>query len=459
MEGVDLSVLAKMPLAEAVLTIWRLVADEERLQSVFERYRGRCYEQSIRFCTIIRLIADALLQYDGSGNQSFSRAREAGTLTASSRAAYGKLSRMPVSLSLGLFAEMSDSLRELLPSDAIYHSPRSLRQFAIVTVDGKTIKHVMRRLKPLRGAKGGVMGGKALVALDHATSLVLAVVADPDGNANDVRLIPSLFPEVRRRRPGRLLWLADRQFCDLVQMDRFANPGDAFVLRYNAKLGFQRDPQVPRQMHTDERGRRVLEEWGWLGRVGHPQRRYVRRVTLKRRGEEDVSLVTNLLDASLHPATDLLQLYHERWGIERAFQQITEVFGLQRLIGGTPEATIFQFAFCLLLYNQIQLLRTYIAEHQEREAETISTEQLFVDVRRQLIAWSIVVPPEQTATWIPSRTRAQTRRRLQQLMRNQWSDRWIKATNSKPRRHQHRPVIRTHTTVYRVLQAAAEARS
>jgi len=46
MDGIQEGILAKMPLAEAVLTVWRFVADEDRLQSVFERHRGRCYEQS-----------------------------------------------------------------------------------------------------------------------------------------------------------------------------------------------------------------------------------------------------------------------------------------------------------------------------------------------------------------------------------------------------------------------------
>jgi hypothetical protein len=35
----------------------------------------------------------------------------------------------------------------------------------------------------------------------------------------------------------------------------------------------------------------------------------------------------------------------QRWGIEQVFQKVTEVFHLQGLIGGTPKATIFQFAF------------------------------------------------------------------------------------------------------------------
>ena len=63
-------VVARMPLAEAVLLLWRWLADEEHLQSVFERWRGRCYEKIISFTLMVHLIADALLQYAGSGRRS-----------------------------------------------------------------------------------------------------------------------------------------------------------------------------------------------------------------------------------------------------------------------------------------------------------------------------------------------------------------------------------------------------
>jgi hypothetical protein len=61
--------------------------------------------------------------------------------------------------------------------------------------------------------------------------------------------------------------------------------------------------------------------------------RYVRRVTLIRPGGEDVGVITGRLDDRQYPAADLLAIYLTRWQIENVFQQITEVFHLQRLIG------------------------------------------------------------------------------------------------------------------------------
>lgn len=443
--------LERMPLAEAALLLWRWVADEEHLGSLFDRYRGRCYEKVISFATMVQLIADALLKYKGSGHQSFGRARESAELEASLTAAYGKLGRLPVALSMGFLRESADRLRTVFPEGVRRTLPPSVRGMTPVILDGKAIKRVAKRLKKLRGAQGGMLGGRALVALEFTTGLAMAMHAHPDGDANDVRFMPELLPEVRQRISGARLWIADRQFCDLVQMEHFTGHGDHFVVRYNAKVGFHADASRPAREGRDRQGRRYLEEWGWLGRESHKQRRYVRRITLFRQGEEEIGVVTDLLDAGAYPADDLLELYSQRWGIERVFQKVTEVFGLEGLIGGTPEATIFQFAFCLLLYDQIEVVRAYIAQRQARDAEAISMEQLFVDVQQELIAWNVVVPRQATLDHFQETTAAELCRHLRRLLGSRWSDRWIKSVNKQRRAHPPNARHKAHGCVYRIL--------
>ncbi len=67
-------VLARMPLAEAVLALWCWAADPAYLNQIFEQYRGRCYEKILSFPLIVRLLRDALLEHDGSGRKSFEHA-------------------------------------------------------------------------------------------------------------------------------------------------------------------------------------------------------------------------------------------------------------------------------------------------------------------------------------------------------------------------------------------------
>ena len=290
--------------------------------------------------------------------------------------------------------------------------PVSLRSLVPIAVDGKVVKNVPKRLKPLWQTPGGVLGGKALVALDLARGLAVAMATDPDGETNDAKLVPCLVPQVQKLYADEvILWLGDRQFCDLNQTEQFTAAGHHFVVRYHLQGGFSPGWDAPRSIAgTDTQGRSWHEEWGWLGTARHKKRRYVRRITLERDGQEPIILVTDLVDEEAYPASDLLALYLMRWGIERVFQKITEVFHLEHLIGTTPEGTLFQLAFCLLIYNVIQVVRGYVAVAAQREPETISVELLFDDVQRDLVALHEVLDvAEITALFAPVPTAASMR--------------------------------------------------
>jgi len=449
-----LTVLHRLPLAEAVLHLWRWQCDAAFLNDLFAAHRGACYTKELSFATLVALIGDALLEHDGSGRQSFQRGRAQGELTVSDQAAYQKLGRLPVAVSEAFLVSATQGLQELFPPVApAADVPESLRGFRVITVDGKAIKRVPKRLRPLRGRSGGVLGGKALVALDLARGLAVAMATDPDGETNEAKLVPDLLPQVRAQYAG-VLWLADAQFGNPAQAAAFtARPGDHFLVRDDGKTTFVRDRDRPVQQGRDGQGRVYEEDWGWWGSLRNPHRRYVRRLRLTRPNATPIMLITDLVDAAAYPAVDLLTLYLARWGIERVFQQITEVFQLQRLIGSTPRGTLFQLAFCLLLYNQIQVVRAYVAEGAQRPLASVSTELLFEDVRRQVIALSEVVPAADVVRLVPALpTAAQLRQRLRELLHPAWTERWQKAPAKKRTPPHSGTKKREHKSAYRLIQ-------
>src|SRR5438067_1023227 len=85
------------------------------------------------------------------------------------------------------------------------------------------------------------------------------VRADPDGEANDIRLVPRVLPLARAAVAGPRLWVADRQFCDLDQPARFCAGGDHYLIRFSKKTGFHPDPSRPAQAGVDGRGRAFRE--------------------------------------------------------------------------------------------------------------------------------------------------------------------------------------------------------
>jgi hypothetical protein len=449
--------LARLPLAEAVLTVWRFVADADWIGRIYDENRGRSYEKLLSFPTMVSLVRDALLEHDGSGKQSFEAAQSRGELPASFRATYGKLGRTPLPVSTAFLAGCTARISAVYPQDPQAHTPvpKSLDDYEVLVFDGKAIKRVAKRLKPLWETAGGLLGGRALVALNLRSGLAVAMRAHPDGDANEVRFVGDLVPEVRQLLPRKRLWVADSSFCDLTQPARFAEQGDAFLVRYHPKVPFFADPARAACEGRDSRGRRYVQEWGWLGSPRHPKRRlYVRRITLYRPGEKDVVLITNLCDEQAVPAVDLLEVYLNRWGIERMFQQVTEVFGLEHLIGTKPEGVIFQFAMCLVLYNLIQVVRGVIASAVQRPRETISGEKLFQDVHRQMIAWSETVELDETlAQFAGEWTALRVKVRLSELLSGVWRDRWLKAPPKKKPAARKRVRKRTHSSVYRILEA------
>lgn len=448
-------VLSRLPLAEAVLSLWRWVADPLFLVSVFARHRGQGYEKEISFGVVVQLIADALLEHQGSGKKSFARGQEQGLLTASVQAVYQKLGRIPLGLSEAWLAESTARLRPVYPEAAYLPMAPALRDLAVIIVDGKAIKRVAKRLKPLRGRKGGVLGGKALVALELRSGVVVAMATHADGETNDAKLVPALLPQVREHVNGQRLWVADRQFCDLRQPAAFVQEDDHCLVRYHPKTPFLADAAHPAQRGRDTQGRVWEQDWGWLGSEKSKPRRFLRRLTLYRPGEETIILLTDLLDATVVPATDLLDLYLARWSIERVFQQITEVFHLQTLIGTTPQGTVFQFAFCVLLYNMVQVVRAYVATAQARPVPTISTELLFDDVHRQLVAFTELVAPEHVEPLFPVLpTEAALRAQLTRLLATLWTNRWLKQSTTKRKAPAPRtPIHGNQTSVFRLIIA------
>lgn len=451
-------VLARLPLAQATLELAAFVHQDPFLDKLYEGHRGDCYEKTITFSGFLGLVRDALLEHAGSLSAALDRAAEQGRLDASRVAYYGKLRRTPLALSVAYLRESAAVLRPLCrPSGNPL--PACLDHFHVRIFDGKKLKRVAKRLLPTRGASGKLFGGKLLVSWDPRAELVDAMAADPDGEANECRLVPALleqFPDGTDEEPW--LFVGDRQFGDKKQPRRLKERNIRFLFRRNGKTHFHIEPMQPehaQKRSKDASGREVIQQWGWLGKG--KDRVYVRQITLRREGEEDIMVVTDLLDAEVYPGEDLLKLYHRRWGIEQVFGQITEVFGLARFIGSSPEATVFQASFCLVLYNLIGIVKGYVARAGNCTKEEVSSQKLFESIHEQLVSLYTLVEVEQVEGLIGRHDRAEMMQaRLGELLSGCWRERYRKAKEKKPRAKRQRTRGNgAHTSVFRLQQKTA----
>src|SRR3954454_19206024 len=109
------AVLEKLPLADAVWRILDFTMDDSWLEDLWARQRGRCYERDLKFSTLAHLIAEALLEHGGSGNQAFERALEDQVLPVSITSAYDKLGNLPLPVSETLLEEGTQRMKAILP--------------------------------------------------------------------------------------------------------------------------------------------------------------------------------------------------------------------------------------------------------------------------------------------------------------------------------------------------------
>ena len=458
------SVLDKVPLADSVWGLLHFTMEDRWLEDVWARKRGPCYERELKFSTLTHLVADALLQHSGSGHQAFERGREAEILPVAYSSSYEKLGHLPVPLSETLLEEGTQRMNAVLPEvPAVDPLPACLADFEVFGGDGKAIKHVKRLLKPLRGLQAGILGARASVGLNLRTGLAVAMVAHLDGEAGEAALTEELLLKLATAAGGRP-WLSvlDRLYCNLNFPQKVVKAKGHFLIRYCTNTTFVPDVAKPAQQSRDAKGQRIVQEWGWLGKVAKPDRQYVRRITKSLPNGKEISVVTDLLDEVKYPVAAMLSTYQSRWGIETVFHQITDVFSLKHLIGTPPKAVLFQLSFCLLLYNALQVVRSHLASHQECEAKKISNEKLFYDVKRELVTVNVLVKVEKLLSLLGDvPTAAKLRERLRERLRGAWSQRWWKAPSSGGGGHQKvkTRVLGNHTSTYRVLQQAHEQKT
>ena len=294
------------------------------------------------------------------------------------------------------------------------------------------------------------------MGLSLRTGLAVAMVGHLDGEAGEGALTEVLLPKLARAAgPRRWLVVLDRLYGNLNFPQRVLKAGGHFLIRYCSNTTFVPDPTRPAQASRDSQGHRIVQEWGWLGKVDKADRQHVRRITKHWSDGKELGVVTDLLDEVKYPAEAMLRTYQSRWGIETVFHQITDVFSLRHLIGTMPKAVLLPLSFCLLLYNALQVVRAHLASHQECEAKTISNEKLFDDVKRQLVAVSELVAVEPLLSLLGEvPTAAELREFVRERLRDEWSDRWWKAPSSGRGGHQKvkTRVPGNHTLTYRVLQ-------
>ncbi|QEG28558.1 hypothetical protein GobsT_33400 [Gemmata obscuriglobus] len=117
-------VLEGLPLAHASLALFAYGVPDPVLADLYERHRGRGYEDVVTFAQLVTWIFDALIEHQGSGRQAHLR-RHRQPDDGCHEAFYGKLRRIPRGLSEAFLRDVTDRFTALFPEVVAHRLPTS----------------------------------------------------------------------------------------------------------------------------------------------------------------------------------------------------------------------------------------------------------------------------------------------------------------------------------------------
>jgi hypothetical protein len=236
----------------------------------------------------------------------------------------------------------------------------------IWAVDATTLEALFKRVGLLKETADTVLGGKLLGILDIATKLPVEMEWDDDATINERTLLDRSEASIP---PGTLL-LMDKGFFGFALFDQLTERGVHFIIPDRATTVPQRSTRLsaPAGMRDE-----VLT----LGvHRSNPCRHPVRRITITV-GERQYRYLTNMIDPTILPAIDVVDLYRRRWRIEEAFLVTKRLLGLSYLWTGAVNGIALQLWTTWLLYAILVDLTDQVAEILDLPLHRISLEMVF----------------------------------------------------------------------------------
>ena len=339
--------------APAVMTRIALdwIIDEPALNQLFQETAQDGYTREWLLEHFVQVMVDVACGFRKSPRAAF-RHRQL-ELIASLSGFDRKLNRMELAVPAAVVRHTALRARELIVAAGALR-PEPIPGYACRILDGNALSGTEHRLVPLRDLGAAGLPGKSLAIHEPASGLILEVVLEEDGHAQERSLLDQVPVE-----PGQL-WIADRNFCVRTFLFRIQRAGSFFLVRRHAQ-------NLPFQELTPllDKGRcatgRVFEQTIAVEDTAYPGVVHqLRRIVLQldqptREGDTEIVLVTNLPEEV--SAITCCEAYRDRWQIERHFQTLTDLLHCEVPSLGHPRAALFGFSMSVVAGNALAVLQ------------------------------------------------------------------------------------------------------
>jgi hypothetical protein len=267
----------------------------------------------------------------------------------------------------------------------------------LVSLDGSTLDIADEEVNAAAfGRPGSSRGSSAypqirFVSLVESGTHVLFASQMADYATGEITLAKSVLPGLQKG----MLCLADRQFFGFALWDQARNSGADLLWRIKKNMRLACEERLPDGSYLS---RIYPSERDWRHKTNGVR---VRVVDYRLDGIADAEplyrLVTTILDHEKAPAKELADLYHERWEIETALDELkTHLRGAKIVLRSkTPELVRQEFYGLMMAHFAIRSLMHEAAVNADEDPDKLSFIHAVRVVRRKLPSYGAIPPSEE----------------------------------------------------------------
>jgi IS4 transposase len=344
---------------------------DERLQALYEQ-APRCWTRELTIQALFRLVTEVVAGARNSVHAAY-QADQAlcdPSIPVSVEAVYGKLGRMPHEFGSLLVRASAERLLPLLAHAQPRQFP-GLKGYRVRIIDGTDLGGTEHRLAVLRGIKAAGLPGRAVVSYDWATGICCDVAASEDAYTSERVLVEGILG----RAAAEDLLVMDRYYCTTPVMQAIRSRGASFVVRADERNLRCRTKGKRKYVGRSTTGK-VYEQTLEIEDTQTGECFEARRLTLvldepTEDGDTEVRLLTNLPPSIC--ALRIVELYRERWTLERHFDFLKNCLHGEIESLGKPNAALFMMCMALVAGNALAVVRQAIrTTHGQTELDRLS---------------------------------------------------------------------------------------
>lgn len=340
----------KAPVCVMVRVAMENVLSAERLDTLFEEAADRQKNKRLMFSTVAEIMGLVACKIQPSVHAAYQARKEEINVTA--KALYDKLQRMETNVSRQVVRETASRMGKIIQKTG-GALPALVPGYRVKVLDGNHLRRTQRRIKELSELNAAPLPGHCAVILDPRWKLIIDVIPCEDAHAQERTLLPEVLETVEPRD----LWIADRNYCTT-----------AFLFGIKARRAYFAIRQHAKSLRSELIGRRKRIGESETGTVYEQRMRIfdaeskaitIRRITVElneptRDGETEIHILTNL--PKKITAFAVADLYHNRWTIEIAFNELAQNLEGEIETLGYPRAALFGFCMALVCYNVLSVV-------------------------------------------------------------------------------------------------------